>query len=79
MDKKKSYTEMMKACAMTRKSATDQSMMDVYIDMILSEILLKSKKEKLEKKINDALDEKNEERFLVLSHQLKDLHQQLEM
>ncbi|MCP3742548.1 IDEAL domain-containing protein [Rossellomorea sp. BNER] len=79
MDKKKSYTEMMKACAMTRKSATDLSMMDVYIDMILSEILLNSKKEKLEQKINDALDERNEEDFLVLSHQLKDLHQQFEM
>lgn len=74
MENKKSYTEMMKASAMTRKKAAERSVMEIYIDMVLHESILMTRKTKLLTDIDAALDKKNKPLFLRLSKELNDLN-----
>ena len=71
--KEKSYTELMKSNAM-KKKLKEGYMLDLYIDMFLSEVVLKAEKEKLLARIDQAIDERNQESFNVLSQQYKELN-----
>ncbi|MDQ0153796.1 IDEAL domain-containing protein [Robertmurraya andreesenii] len=72
--KENSYTELMKSGAMNRKRAKEAYVLNLYIDMILSEALLKSEKEKLLKRIDKAIDEQDEGSFLKLSRSYRELN-----
>ncbi|MBP3038672.1 IDEAL domain-containing protein [Bacillaceae bacterium Marseille-Q3522] len=71
--KKKSYTELSKYVVMNQKKQHEVDVTKLYIDMLLLEISLKSEKEKLLKKIDQAIDSNNKERFYQLSSQYKAL------
>ncbi|MBT2688963.1 IDEAL domain-containing protein [Bacillus sp. ISL-47] len=71
--KEKSYTELMKASAMKRKQQKESFVLDLYIDMLISEILLNTEKEKLMKKVDAAIDEGNKPAFIHLSNQYREL------
>jgi uncharacterized protein YpiB (UPF0302 family) len=71
MDKKKTYSEMMKACAMSRKTATDMTLTEIYVDMILNELNLVNQKRKLQEELDSALDQRDKKKFMALSLQLK--------
>lgn len=72
--KENSYTELMKSGAMNRKRAKEAYVLNLYIDMILSEALLKSEKEKLLKRIDKAIDEQDKGSFLKLSRSYRELN-----
>jgi IDEAL domain len=74
LENKKSYTEMMKASAMTRKRNGEKNVMEIYIDMLLNEIILTSQKTKLLEDIDAALDHRNESLFLKLTEELKEIN-----
>ncbi|MED3572450.1 IDEAL domain-containing protein [Cytobacillus praedii] len=69
----KSYTELMKKSAMKKKQLKESFVLDLYIDMLLSEILLKKEKAKLMEKIDEAIDTENKRAFNSLSKQYLDL------
>lgn len=69
----KSYTELMKKGAMKRKKRKETYVLDLYIDMMLAEILMNVEKEILIKKIDAAIDEGNKPVFIKLSKQYKQL------
>ncbi|KON89501.1 hypothetical protein AF332_23550 [Sporosarcina globispora] len=71
--KEKSYTELMKTSAIKRKNQRESFVLDLYIDMLISEILLNTEREKLMKKVDAAIDEGNKPAFMHLSKQYKDL------
>jgi uncharacterized protein YpiB (UPF0302 family) len=72
--KENSYTELMKSSAMKQKKLKEGFMQDLYIDMILAEILLNSEKDQLIALIDQAIDERNQETFNQLSNQYKELN-----
>jgi uncharacterized protein YpiB (UPF0302 family) len=72
--KDNSYTNLMKTSAMNRQNAKEAFIQNLYIEMILGEIQLQAEKEKLLKKIDMAIDQRNKESFLELSQQLKELN-----
>jgi IDEAL domain len=74
LENKKSYTEMMKASAMTRKRNAEKNVMEIYIDMLLNEIILTSQKAKLLEDIDAALDHGDESLFLKLTEELKEIN-----
>ena len=59
--KENSYTELMKSSAMNK--GKKNYIQDLYIEMLLSEVLLKAEQEKLIVQINQALDTRNKEAF----------------
>ncbi|KOP81677.1 IDEAL domain-containing protein [Cytobacillus solani] len=69
----KSYTELMKKSAMKKKHLKESFVLDLYIDMLLSEILLKKEKAKLMEKIDEAIDTNNKRAFNHLSKQYQEL------
>jgi uncharacterized protein YpiB (UPF0302 family) len=71
--KDNSYTNLMKTSAMNRQNAKEAFIQNLYIEMILGEILLMAEKERLQRKIDLAIDQRNKESFLELSQQLKEL------
>ncbi|MFJ5715011.1 IDEAL domain-containing protein [Neobacillus sp. NPDC093127] len=70
----KSYTELMKLGAMKRNRMKENFVLDLYIDMLLSEIQLTAEKEKLLRKIDLAIDRRDKKLFLCLSGQLKEIN-----
>lgn len=72
--KEKSYTELMKSGAMNRKRAKEAYVLNLYIDMLLSEAILKSEKEKLSQRIDKAIDEKDRKTFTILATKYKELN-----
>jgi uncharacterized protein YpiB (UPF0302 family) len=74
MENKKSYTEMMKASAMTRKRNAERNVLEIYIDMLLYESILTTQKTKLLEDIDAALDCKNESLFMKLTEELKEVN-----
>ncbi|MEH7444424.1 IDEAL domain-containing protein [Heyndrickxia sp. MSNUG] len=74
--KEKSYSEIMKASVMKRIKAKESFVLDLYVDMLISEIQLNTKKEKLLSKIDKAIDERDQILFLTLTEELKDLNKQ---
>ncbi|WP_071393851.1 IDEAL domain-containing protein [Bacillus tuaregi] len=71
--KENSYTELMKSSAMNKKKFKENYILDLYIEMFLTEILLKAEKESLLARIDKAIDERNTDNFYVLSEQFKEL------
>ncbi len=63
----------MKKSAMKRKKRKETYVLDLYIDIMLSEILMNLEKEKLINKIDAAIDEGNKPVFIDLSMQYKQL------
>jgi uncharacterized protein YpiB (UPF0302 family) len=76
VDKKKTYSELMKACAMTRKTATEMTLTEIYVDMVLNELNLLNQKRKLKEEVDTALDQRDKKKFLSLSLQLKNLSEE---
>lgn len=74
--KEKSYSEIMKASVMKRIKAKESFVLDLYVDMLISEIQLNTKKEKLLSKIDKAIDDRDQVLFLTLTEELKDLNKQ---
>lgn len=72
--KDNSNTEIIKSNNVKQKKLKEGYMLDLYIEMFLAEIMLKSEKEKLLKKIDLAIDESNRKKFMELSHQYKELN-----
>jgi uncharacterized protein YpiB (UPF0302 family) len=70
MENKRPYTEMMKSNGTPHSR---ENMMDVYIDMLLNEILLNKEKKQLLEEIDKALDARDRESFLKLSAKLIEL------
>ncbi|MEK5522303.1 hypothetical protein B5V89_10240 [Heyndrickxia sporothermodurans] len=75
MEKKKSYTEMVKEYAMTQIK-NEKFMAEIYAEMILNELLLTRRKEQIMKRIDLALDYKDKQTFLLLTDELKELEKQ---
>jgi uncharacterized protein YpiB (UPF0302 family) len=73
--KEKSYAESMKKNTMNRKQLKDTFVLNLYIEMLLSEVQLKSEKEKLAEKIDQALDDRNKDLFTQLSKKYKELNE----
>ena len=74
--KEKSYSEIMKASVMKRIKAKESFVLDLYVDMLIAEIQLNTKKEKLLSRIDKAIDERDQVLFLSLTEELKDLNKQ---
>jgi uncharacterized protein YpiB (UPF0302 family) len=70
----KSYTELMKLGAMKQNRMKENFVQDLYIDMLLSEIQLNIEKEKLLKRIDCAIDQRDKKTFLHLSGKLKEIN-----
>lgn len=74
--KEKSHSEIMKASVMKRIKAKESFVLDLYVDMLISEIQLNTKKEKLMSRIDKAIDDRDKILFLTLTEELKDLNKQ---
>jgi uncharacterized protein YpiB (UPF0302 family) len=74
--KEKSYSETMKASVMKRIKAKESFVLDLYVDMLISEIQLNTRKEKLMTRIDKAIDDRDKILFLTLTEELKDLNKQ---
>ncbi|WML43314.1 IDEAL domain-containing protein [Neobacillus sp. PS3-40] len=72
----KSYTELMKLSAMNSSQEKKNFVQDLYIEILLLEIQLTTEKQKLVKKIDEALDQRDKQGFLSLSGQLNKLNKQ---
>ncbi|MHC0036767.1 IDEAL domain-containing protein [Pseudoneobacillus sp. C159] len=72
--KDKSYSNLMKTGAMNRQNEKETFVQNLYIEMILAEIQLRAEKEKLLKRIDSSLDQRNKECFMKLSRQLTELN-----
>ena len=66
----KSYQELMKIGAMKRARMKENFVQDLYIEMLLSEIQLNVEKEKLLRKIDNAIDTRDKKTFQLLSNEL---------
>lgn len=74
MNNEKSYSNLMKSCAMEQKKGKEeQTVLQIYIEIIMHEALLKAEKEKLAVAIDKALDEKDKETFTLLSKKYTEL------
>ncbi|MFE8696311.1 IDEAL domain-containing protein [Cytobacillus sp. FJAT-53684] len=71
----KSYTELMKKSAMKKKKLKESFVLDLYIDILLAEVLLNKERAKLMKEIDEAIDKGNKTAFTQLSKQYKELAQ----
>lgn len=57
--KEKSYAELMKASAMKRKRKKEAFVLDLYVDMVISDAILNRKLQAVKVKLDKALDCKN--------------------
>lgn len=67
MKHEKSYTEMMKSLAHSKRDADVKKILHIYIDMVIDEAIFLHQKETLEKKIDNALDMRDKQKFESLS------------
>ncbi|RLQ97264.1 IDEAL domain-containing protein [Falsibacillus albus] len=77
MKKDKSYSELMKACAMTKNQSKESFMNEVYVDMLLQEVLLTREKDLLSASIDAALDARDETTFNQLAKKYVELQKKL--
>ncbi len=71
MEKRRSYSDLMKASAMRKSSETEQ--VNIYVQMIVDEIIFNAKARKLGIDIDHALDTRNSIAFQRLSKEYKTL------
>lgn len=69
----RSYSELTKSGATKREKGKESYVLNLYIDMLLSEVLLKAEIEKLTIQIDKAIDERDEKTFNQLSRQFSEL------
>ncbi|MFS0782945.1 IDEAL domain-containing protein [Bacillus sp. 1P06AnD] len=74
MNNEHSYTEMMKATSKRKQSEKDTFMLELYVDMILQEALLKAQREQLLQKIDYALDHRDNALFTAYCKELTELN-----
>ncbi|MGM9927220.1 MAG: IDEAL domain-containing protein [Bacillus sp. (in: firmicutes)] len=67
---------MEKSTAMQKRLGTETFMLKLYVDMMLQEALLKTEKDKILKKIDEALDQRNEEMFHRYCAKLQEITKQ---
>ncbi|NGP44494.1 IDEAL domain-containing protein [Bacillaceae bacterium SIJ1] len=67
MNNEYSYTEKMYASAPSNRKNVKSFVLDLYIDMVLDEALTKARIQQLQDKIDDALERKDKEAFMVYS------------
>jgi len=68
-----SYKENMKKSAMEVERQDERFMMEMFLQMVIDEAVLKLKVERLLAAIDEALDKRDEETFYELSHEYKEL------
>ncbi|WP_167578558.1 IDEAL domain-containing protein [Jeotgalibacillus proteolyticus] len=73
MENNKSFAEFMNESTVPQKQSSEMTMMEIYVDMVLNEILIKHRKEQLLTAINEALDQKDREAFMSYSAELNTL------
>ncbi|WP_010283475.1 IDEAL domain-containing protein [Bacillus timonensis] len=73
MKKRKTYAEIMKSRDTNKYKAPRESVLDIYIQMVIDESLFKRKKELLETKVNEAIDSGNEGLFMKVSAEYRKL------
>ncbi|WP_166805838.1 MULTISPECIES: IDEAL domain-containing protein [Jeotgalibacillus] len=73
MENNKSFAEFMNESTVPQKQSSEMTMMEIYVDMVLNEILVRHRKEKLLKLINEALDNKDQDAFMKYSDELNKL------
>ncbi|WP_163101666.1 IDEAL domain-containing protein [Peribacillus alkalitolerans] len=76
MNNDKSYSEQMKSAVMNKKQQKEAYIQNLLIEMVIHESILKYKKEMLLKEIDEALDQKNQDRFLKFSSELNQVLKQ---
>lgn len=69
----KSYTELMKKEAMKKKRLRESFVLDLYIDSLLTEVLLNREKERLMNQIDAAIDKGDQSSFKRLSQKYIEL------
>ncbi|PLT27713.1 IDEAL domain-containing protein [Peribacillus deserti] len=77
MSKKNSYTDLMKKTVMDRQKHNMNYMQNLFIDMLLNEVLLSHSLEKINVRIDHALDTKDEALFQQLSSEKAKLTKRL--
>lgn len=73
MENNKSFAEFMNESTVPQKQSSEMTMMEIYVDMVLNEILVKHRKEQLLTAINDALDQNDQDAFMKFSAELNTL------
>jgi uncharacterized protein YpiB (UPF0302 family) len=71
--KENSYTELLKSRSMNKRKQKEHYVLNLYIEMLLSEILLKAEKERLSIQIDQAIDRQDKVSFNQLSKQYKEI------
>lgn len=71
-----SYTENTKRRIINKTERDNSFVIDIYIQMILDEAILKRKLSKLEEEINHALETGNKELFMQYAKQYQELKKQ---
>ncbi|WP_166786846.1 IDEAL domain-containing protein [Jeotgalibacillus salarius] len=73
MENNKSFAEFMNESTVPQKQSSEMTMMEIYVDMVLNEILVRHRKEQLVTAINEALDSKDQDAFMKFSSELNTL------
>ncbi|MFB1081409.1 IDEAL domain-containing protein [Jeotgalibacillus sp. JSM ZJ347] len=73
MENNKSFAEFMNESTVPQKQSSEMTMMEIYVDMVLNEILVRHRKEQLVSAINEALDNKDQDAFMKCSAELNTL------
>ena len=74
MNHEHSHTEMMKSSASQKHFGKETFMLELYVNMMLQEALLKNEKSKLLQKIDDSLDQRDENLFKKYSQELQEIN-----
>jgi uncharacterized protein YpiB (UPF0302 family) len=77
MDKYYSYADFLKAMGRSQTvSEAEKLLNDIYMDLFLNHVHREQRKERLLTLIDGALDQKDENAFVVFSHELHELQQE---
>jgi len=75
--KNDSYAELTKAYAMANQQKKEKLIQHIYIDVLIYEALLKDQQEKVKRKIDTALDTRDQKSFSELVQELNMIEKQL--
>lgn len=77
MDKYYSYADFLKAMGRSQTvSEAEKLLNEIYMDLFLSHVHREQRKERLLTLIDSALDQKDEDAFVLFSHELFELQQE---
>ncbi|MEH7224942.1 IDEAL domain-containing protein [Bacillus sp. JJ1566] len=74
MKNRKTYSEIMKSRDTKKLNSPRETVLDIYIQMIIDESLFIRKKEILESKVNEAIDSRNEGLFMEAAAEYRKLY-----